>query len=105
VLTGTLSLGTTSSSRGTVTTDSGELEYYARLAQSPAGLYEARGNVNGVEVRIGWIVFPAGSQVGIQNVKGERRPAPRLDPIQLKADGMNIPVRRVVGDDDVVLGQ
>ncbi|MGH3786921.1 MAG: hypothetical protein ACRDRG_10320 [Pseudonocardiaceae bacterium] len=102
VLTGTLNA---TSTRGTVTSNSGQLQYYAEMAQKPAGLYEGRGNVDGVDNRIGWIVLPDGNQIGVRNVNGERSPAPRLDLGQLKADGLQIPVKRVDGDDDVVLGQ
>jgi hypothetical protein len=46
---------------GTVTIDSEQSPYSAEIAEKPAGLYEGRGNVNGVANRIGWIVLPDGS--------------------------------------------
>lgn len=103
VLSGTL--GAASSARGTITTNSGLLQYYAEMAQKPAGLYEGKGNVDGAENRIGWIVLPDGSQVGVRNVNGERSPAPWLDLSQMKADGLQISVNSIDGDDDLVPGQ
>lgn len=103
VLTGTLS--GTSFTRGTVTINSGLLQYYAEMAQKPAGLYEGKGNVDGADNRIGWIVLPDGNQVGVRNVNGQRSPAPRLDLGQMKADGLQVSVKEVGGDDDVVPGQ
>jgi hypothetical protein len=90
---------------GKVTINSEQSSYLAEIAGKPAGLYEGRGKVDGVDNRIGWIVLPDGSQVGIRNVNGERSSAPRLDPDQLKADGLQIPVTPVGGDDDLVPGQ
>jgi serine/threonine-protein kinase len=103
VLTGTLR--GTSFTRGTVTINSGLLQYYAEMAQKPAGLYEGRGNVDGADNRIGWIVLPDGNQVGVRNVNGERSPAPWLDPGQMKAAGLQVSVKEVGGNDDVVPGQ
>jgi hypothetical protein len=61
--------------------------------------------VDGFTNRIGWIVLPDGSQVGIRNVNGERSPAPKLDLNQLKVDGLQIPVTPIDGGADVVQGQ
>lgn len=90
---------------GAVTINSEQSPYSAKITQKPAGLYEGRGNVNGVANRIGWIVLPDGSQVGIRNINGQRSPAPRLDTNKLEPEGLPIPVNAVDGDDDVVLGQ
>ncbi|SET08323.1 hypothetical protein [Geodermatophilus poikilotrophus] len=76
-LTGTVSAGTMS---GTVTTSTGQgWPFSADEAQPPAGIYEARTTIDGLATRIGWVVLPDGTQVGITNVDGNRRPAPRLD--------------------------
>jgi hypothetical protein len=88
---------------GRVTINSQQTQYRAELAQKPAGLYESR--VDGFTNRIGWIVLPDGSQVGIRNVNGERSPAPKLDLNQLKVDGLQIPVTPIDGGADVVQGQ
>ena len=76
-LTGTISGGALS---GTVTTATGQAwPFSAEEAQPPAGIYEARTTVDGLATRIGWVVLPDGTQVGIQNVDGDRSPAPALD--------------------------
>jgi hypothetical protein len=76
-LTGTISGSTMS---GTVTTSTGlSWQFSADQAQPPAGIYEARTTIDGLATRIGWVVLPDGTQVGIQNVDGTRSPAPRLD--------------------------
>ncbi len=76
-LTGTISGGTMS---GTVTTSTGQAwPFSADEAQPPAGIYEARTTIDGLATRIGWVVLPDGTQVGITNVDGNRSPAPRLD--------------------------
>ncbi len=76
-LTGTISGSTMS---GTVTTSTGlSWQFSADQAQPPAGIYEARTTIDGLATRIGWVVLPDGTQVGITNVDGNRSPAPRLD--------------------------
>ena len=76
-LTGTISGGAMS---GTVTTSTGQAwPFSADEAQPPAGIYEARTTIDGLATRIGWVVLPDGTQVGITNVDGKRSPAPRLD--------------------------
>jgi hypothetical protein len=76
-LTGTISGGAMS---GTVTTSTGQAwPFSADEAQPPAGIYEARTTIDGLATRIGWVVLPDGTQVGITNVDGNRSPAPRLD--------------------------
>lgn len=104
---GTTMIGTFSADAifGTLTVNFEQLSYSAKIAGKSAGLYESRGTVDGVTNRIGWIVLPDGSQVGIRNVNGERSPAPRLDTDKLEPDGLQIPVNRIGGDADVVLGQ
>jgi hypothetical protein len=76
-LTGTISGATMS---GTVTTSTGQAwPFTADQAQPPAGIYEARTTIGGLATRIGWVVLPDGTQVGITNTDGNRSPAPRLD--------------------------
>jgi hypothetical protein len=76
-LTGTISGGTVS---GTVTTNTGQAwPFSAEEARPPAGIYEARTTIDGMATRIGWVVLPDGTQVGIRNVDGDRSPAPPLD--------------------------
>ncbi len=78
--------------------------FSAQIATGPAGLFQSRRTVEGITTRIGWIVLPDGTQVGIRNNGGERRPAPPLDPITLSAveDGRPIPVERLSGASTVL---
>jgi hypothetical protein len=78
--------------------------FSAQIATGPAGLFESRRTVEGITTRIGWIVLPDGTQVGIRNNGGERSPAPPLDPITLSAveDGRPIPVERLSGASTVL---
>ncbi|MDQ4103750.1 MAG: hypothetical protein M3186_08605 [Actinomycetota bacterium] len=90
---------------GTVWVNGKRLPYSARLASPPAGLYQSNGTVNGTPNRIGWIVLPDGSQVGVRNRNGIREPAPALNPNALgnvTVDGLRIQPQRVVGDTRVV---
>jgi hypothetical protein len=65
---------------GTVVTSTGQAWLFsADEARPPAGIYEARTTIDGLATRIGWVVLPDGTQVGIQNVDGDRSPAPALD--------------------------
>ena len=76
-LIGTISGATLS---GTVVTSTGQAWLFsADEARPPAGIYEARTTIDGLATRIGWVVLPDGTQVGIQNVDGDRGPAPALD--------------------------
>ncbi len=78
--------------------------FSAQIATGPAGLFESRRTVEGITTRIGWIVLPDGTQVGIRNNGGERSPAPPLDPITLSAveDGKPLPVKRLSGASTVL---
>ncbi|MGH3696868.1 MAG: hypothetical protein ACRDRX_23290 [Pseudonocardiaceae bacterium] len=90
---------------GTVSVGGKQWPYSARLASPPAGLYQGSGPVNGAPNRIGWIVLPDGSQVGVWNNNGVRAPAPVLDPRALRAvivEGARIEPRPVTGDTQVV---
>ncbi len=92
---------------GTVSVNGQQWPYSAQLASSPAGLYEGNATANGVSNRIGWIVLQDGSQVGIWNRNGIRKPAPLLDPESLSdltIDGARLDPQRVAGDTKVVGG-
>lgn len=90
---------------GTVSVGGKQWQYTAQLAEPPAGLYQGSGPVNGMPTRIGWIVLPDGSQVGVGNRNGVREPAPVLDPRALGAvtvEGARIEPQQVTGDTQVV---
>ncbi|MGH4026446.1 MAG: hypothetical protein ACRDRV_17865 [Pseudonocardiaceae bacterium] len=90
---------------GTMWVQGEQWPYSAQTAEAPAGLYDGRGTVNGAPARVGWIVLQDGSQVGVADVGGDPRPAPALDPRQLRGvevDGTVIVPRPVGGKDDVV---
>ena len=92
---------------GTVSVNGEQWPYSAQLASSPAGLYQGNATANGVSNRIGWIVLQDGSQVGIWNRNGIRKPAPLLDPealTDLTVDGSRLDPQRVAGDTKVVGG-
>jgi hypothetical protein len=101
-LIGTVS-GTTLS--GTVVTSTGQgWLFSAEEARPPAGIYEARTTIDGLATRIGWVVLPDGTQVGIQNVSGNRSPAPALDleDTTFTLDGAAQEATPVDGSDTVV---
>jgi serine/threonine protein kinase len=79
--------------------------FSAQIATGPAGLFQSRRTVEGITTRIGWIVLPDGTQVGVRNQDAQRSPAPPFDPVTLFAteDGRPIPVERLSGA-SVVLG-
>ncbi|MFC5996773.1 hypothetical protein ACFQE5_21430 [Pseudonocardia hispaniensis] len=80
-----------------------QLPYTAQLAKPPAGLYEGETTVGGEPARIGWIVLPDGSQVGVGTVGGDPGPAPLLDLGEGGAavGGVFVSARPIRGDDDV----
>ena len=101
-LIGTVSGATLS---GTVVTSTGQAWLFsADEARPPAGIYEARTTIDGLATRIGWVVLPDGTQVGIQNVDGERSPAPALDleDTTFTLDGAAQEATPVDGSDTVV---
>jgi hypothetical protein len=101
-LIGTVSGATLS---GTVVTSTGQAWLFsAEEARPPAGIYEARTTIDGLATRIGWVVLPDGTQVGIQNVDGERSPAPALDleDTTFTLDGAAQEATPVDGSDTVV---
>jgi serine/threonine-protein kinase len=66
---------------GTITVGAKTWHFTAGLSKKPAGLYRATPTVQGQSTRVGWIVQPDGSQVGIITTAGGRSaPAPALDP-------------------------
>lgn len=81
----------------------GSRPFSAELAPPPAGLYEGAGTVDGAPTRIGWIVLPDGTQVGIVRTGAVARPAPVLDPGRggVALGGTFIAAEPVTGDDDV----
>lgn len=97
------------SATGTIVVGTRRLAFTARAAGKPAGLYEGRADVRGVVNRIGWIVLPDGTQVGIRNVGAGSglEPAPVLDPTRLDGvvlDGTPVPVHALSGADTVRTG-
>jgi hypothetical protein len=90
---------------GTVTTNTGQvLPFSAAQAAPPAGVYQARGTLNGLATRIGWAVLPDGRQVGLATVDGNKRPAPPLDLATggFTLDGTASTAGPVAGSDTVV---
>jgi len=90
---------------GTVTVDGKEWPFSAKGVASPAGLYEGRGNVDGVAARVGWIVQEDGSVTGVENAGGTPKPAAALDPTNLGAtmsDGSPVTVTALDGASTVV---
>jgi len=59
-----------------------EFDFDIDPAEPPAGLYRKKDD----KTTIGWIILPDGSQVGIANTNGTKRPAPTLDPKTGEAD-------------------
>ncbi len=90
---------------GIVTVGDRQLPFSAAVAGPPAGIYEGNATVDGESNRIGWIVLPSGRQVGINNVAGNREPAPELDPKDIagfEIEGVAVDVKRIGGADQVV---
>jgi hypothetical protein len=90
---------------GTVTVDGKEWPFSAKGVASPAGLYEGRGNVDGVAARVGWIVQEDGSVTGVETAGGSPKPAAPLDPTNLGAtmsDGSPVTVTALDGASTVV---
>jgi hypothetical protein len=94
---------------GDVTVNGKKWAYATDAVEVPAGLYEGRGNVDGVVTRIGWVVEKDGRVTGLRVNQGSDEPleAPPLDPSapdQVQIDGNPIIVT-VIGGDDVVIQQ
>ena len=65
---------------GTVTPKAGvSFPFSAGLAPRPAGVFQARIAVNRLATRIGWVVLPDGTQLGVAVSGTTSSPAPALD--------------------------
>jgi hypothetical protein len=65
---------------GTVTPKAGvSFPFSAGLAPRPAGVFQARIAVNRLATRIGWVVLPDGTQLGVAASGTTLSPAPALD--------------------------
>jgi hypothetical protein len=73
-------------------------------ASPPAGVYEAKIDVDGAPVRLGWAVLPGGQQLGIENRGGRLAAAPtlRLPDGTFELGGVTHTAKLVSGTDDVV---
>jgi hypothetical protein len=92
---------------GTVAAKGASWPYSAEAVVAPAGLYEGRGNIDGVATRIGWIVTNDGAVTGLRQVADspEPLPAPAFDPSSpdtVVVDGVAIDVRPIGGADAVI---
>ena len=87
---------------GNVTVDGLSWAFTSTPSKKPAGVYRAR---NGT-ADAGWIVYPDGSQTGVQNIGGAASPAPALDPAAGSAvlGGQTVPVQTIEGGDEAVGG-
>jgi hypothetical protein len=87
---------------GSVTVEGLSWTFAATPGKSPAGVYRAR--KGGADA--GWIVYPDGSQTGVQNICGQASTAPALDPAAGSAvlGGATIPVQSIEGGDEAVGG-
>ncbi|MDT7728564.1 MAG: hypothetical protein QOI21_5140 [Actinomycetota bacterium] len=89
---------------GTVSVGGEPRPFSLAVASPPAGVYQARTTINGVAARIGWVVLPDGSQVGVSTSNRAVAPAPRLDAGRFVLDGASHPATAVSGADTVVGG-
>lgn len=88
---------------GTVTVDGQTWPFTATPATSRAGLYRANAANGRLLDKIGWIVQPDGSYVGLRTRGGAVEPAPPFDPSAptVIVDGNPLPVEQVAGDSGV----
>jgi hypothetical protein len=63
---------------GQITTPKGPIDFLAKAAPSPAGVYKAEIQINGQDAYIGWAVLPNGRQLGAINSGQGVTPAPPL---------------------------
>jgi hypothetical protein len=90
---------------GTVTPHTGQtFPFAAELSPHPAGVFQARIDVNGLATRIGWAVLPDGTQVGVAVEGTAELPAPPLDLSDngFTIGGANFTAASVPGQDTVV---
>ncbi|OXM69822.1 hypothetical protein CF165_07280 [Amycolatopsis vastitatis] len=90
---------------GTVTASGKTWQFTAPTAKKPAGLYRATPKVKGKTAKVGWIVQPDGSQVGILTTDEDSAAAPTLDPAASTAtvDGAPVtaePISGLAGNGD-----
>jgi hypothetical protein len=85
---------------GTLTVPPQTWSFTAPAVDAPAGLYRANAANGGLLDRIGWIVQPDGSYVGLRDRGGSVAPAPPFDPstTTVVVDGNQVPVVQVAGD-------
>ncbi|WP_086840035.1 hypothetical protein [Amycolatopsis kentuckyensis] len=88
-----------SSATGTVTAAGKTYSFTVPTAKKPAGLYRATPKVKGKAARVGWIVLPDGSQVGILTTDEGPATAPPLDPAAATAtvDGAPVTAEAISG--------
>ena len=77
---------------GTVVTGGKTWNFTAALAAKPAGLYRAAAKVRGKAAKVGWIVQPDGSQVGILTTDDGPASAPMLTPAGSAVAGDGTPI-------------
>ena len=84
---------------GTVTAGGKTWHFAAPTAKKPAGLYRATPKVRGKASKVGWIVQPDGSQVGLLTTDGTSTEAPALDPAAGTAtiDGAPVTAEAITG--------
>ncbi|WP_439379443.1 hypothetical protein [Amycolatopsis lexingtonensis] len=84
---------------GTVTSSGKTWQFTAPVAKKPAGLYRAAPKVRGQQAKVGWIVLPDGSQVGILAAGDDATAAPPLDPAKGSAtiDGAAVTAEAISG--------
>lgn len=96
VLTGTVD---ETAALGSVAAGGGTWPFAAKAVQAPEGLYDGRGGVDGVAVRIGWIALD-GTVTGGARAAGEVVAAPAFDPAapgSTVLDGVPVTVTAVDG--------
>ncbi|WP_410611583.1 hypothetical protein [Amycolatopsis sp. lyj-109] len=84
---------------GTVTAAGRTYQFSVPTAKKPAGLYRATPKVKGKAAKVGWIVQPDGSQVGILTTDEGPAAAPPLDPAAATAtvDGAPVTAEAISG--------
>ncbi|MEV5712493.1 hypothetical protein AB0L41_01285 [Amycolatopsis mediterranei] len=89
----------TTSATGTVTAAGKTYRFTVPTAKKPAGLYRAAPKVQGKAAKVGWIVQPDGSQVGILTTDEGPAAAPPLDPAAATAtvDGASVTAEAISG--------
>ncbi|WP_410638951.1 hypothetical protein [Amycolatopsis sp. lyj-346] len=87
------------SATGTVTAAGKTYRFTVPAAKKPAGLYRAAPKVKGKAAKVGWIVQPDGSQVGILTTEEGPAAAPPLDPAAATAtvDGASVTAEAISG--------